>query len=95
LAIAEAQKRGISQRHGMGETTTESGQTGVRGVVPNTLLFPRGGSQETVAGAETMSAHTEGKIGKTCTREVTSDSKTEDTVQIWGGCARRKCNTVI
>lgn len=80
LPIAEAQKRGISQGHGVGETTMEPGQTGVRGAVPSTLLFPRGGSQETVAGAETMSVHIEGKTGKTCTREVTSDRKTEDTV---------------
>lgn len=33
-----------------------------------------------MAGAETTSAHTEGKTDGICTREVTSNRKTEDTV---------------
>ena len=39
----------------------EAGQTGVRGAMANILLFPRGGSQGTVAGVETTDAQIEGK----------------------------------
>lgn len=74
----------------------EAGQTGVRGAMANILLFPRGGSQGTVAGVETTDAQIEGKTGKTWTREVKSGSTTEDAVlKTQRGCVSRKCNIVI
>lgn len=42
LAIMETQKRGIDRGHGAGETKMTPGQTGARGVVPNTAPLPEG-----------------------------------------------------
>lgn len=69
--------------------------TAVIGVVADTPFFPRE-ARKWKARAGPMNTQIEETTGKTCTREVKSESKTEDRMlKNWGRCVSRKYNFVI